>query len=180
MQSPSLSLSLSLSHLVFSAKTDKQTRWRSALALAARSQHQCAAHQSRGELRSACGAHSAAASYKPPMLVTPVRLPACAMRSAALFRSPTSGARFTYHCSAALPAGMQRGSPLCQTRAAKAPKTRRDAAREARHDSIDVLTTVWPNGVERWLKAPFRKDVGSNPTPVTFLCQASTLSAHLL
>ena len=26
--------------------------------------------------------------------------------------------------------------------------------------------TVWPSGLRRWLKAPFRKGVGSNPTAV--------------
>ena len=28
--------------------------------------------------------------------------------------------------------------------------------------------TIWPSGLRRWLKAPFRKGVGSNPTVVTF------------
>ena len=28
--------------------------------------------------------------------------------------------------------------------------------------------TLWPSGLRRWLKAPFRKGVGSNPTGVTF------------
>ena len=27
--------------------------------------------------------------------------------------------------------------------------------------------TVWPSGLRRWLQAPFRKGVGSNPTAVT-------------
>ena len=27
--------------------------------------------------------------------------------------------------------------------------------------------TVWPSGLRQWLKAPFRKGVGSNPTAVT-------------
>ena len=27
--------------------------------------------------------------------------------------------------------------------------------------------TVWPSGLRRWLKAPFRKGVGSNPTAVS-------------
>ena len=31
------------------------------------------------------------------------------------------------------------------------------------------VKTVWPSGLRRWLKAPFRKGVGSNPTAVTFL-----------
>ena len=26
--------------------------------------------------------------------------------------------------------------------------------------------TVWPSGLRRWLKAPFRKRAGSNPTAV--------------
>ena len=30
-----------------------------------------------------------------------------------------------------------------------------------------VFKTVWPSGLRRWLKAPFRKGVGSNPTAVT-------------
>ena len=28
--------------------------------------------------------------------------------------------------------------------------------------------TVWPSGVRRWLQAPIRKGVGSNPTAVIF------------
>ena len=32
--------------------------------------------------------------------------------------------------------------------------------------------TVWPSGLRRWLKAPFRKGVGSNPTAVTLCCHA--------
>ena len=32
--------------------------------------------------------------------------------------------------------------------------------------------TVWPSGLRRWLKAPFRKGVGSNPTAV--ILQAPT------
>ena len=30
------------------------------------------------------------------------------------------------------------------------------------------MKTLWPSGLRRWLKAPFRKGVGSNPTGVTF------------
>ena len=34
---------------------------------------------------------------------------------------------------------------------------------------VTLLTeTLWPSGLRRWLKAPFRKGVGSNPTAVTF------------
>ena len=29
-------------------------------------------------------------------------------------------------------------------------------------------TTVWPSGLRRWLQAPVRKGVGSNPTAVMF------------
>ena len=31
---------------------------------------------------------------------------------------------------------------------------------------INALMTVWPSGLRRWLKAPVRKGVGSNPTAV--------------
>ena len=30
--------------------------------------------------------------------------------------------------------------------------------------------TLWPSGLRRWLKAPVRKGVGSNPTGVIFIC----------
>ena len=30
----------------------------------------------------------------------------------------------------------------------------------------DTARTLWPSGLRRWLKAPFRKGVGSNPTGV--------------
>ena len=33
---------------------------------------------------------------------------------------------------------------------------------------VPLSKTVWPSGLRRWLKAPFRKGVGSNPTAVTF------------
>ena len=41
------------------------------------------------------------------------------------------------------------------------------------HDTLicslmySIGKTVWPSGLRRWLKAPFRKGVGSNPTAVT-------------
>ena len=35
--------------------------------------------------------------------------------------------------------------------------------------SCTTLTTVWPSGLRRWLKAPVRKGVGSNPTAVTLV-----------
>ena len=31
---------------------------------------------------------------------------------------------------------------------------------------MSVHKTVWPSGLRRWLQAPFRKGVGSNPTAV--------------
>ena len=31
-----------------------------------------------------------------------------------------------------------------------------------------VNKTVWPSGLRRWLQAPVRKGVGSNPTAVSF------------
>ena len=35
--------------------------------------------------------------------------------------------------------------------------------------------TVWPSGLRRWLKAPVRKGVGSNPTAVTWKSQERLL-----
>ena len=32
-----------------------------------------------------------------------------------------------------------------------------------------TLKTVWPSGLRRWLKAPVRKGVGSNPTAVNII-----------
>ena len=32
--------------------------------------------------------------------------------------------------------------------------------------TCETRTTVWPSGLRRWLKAPVRKGVGSNPTAV--------------
>ena len=33
---------------------------------------------------------------------------------------------------------------------------------------LDAITTVWPSGLRRCVKAAVRKGVGSNPTAVTF------------
>ena len=33
---------------------------------------------------------------------------------------------------------------------------------------IPTDRTIWPSGLRRWLQAPVRKGVGSNPTVVTF------------
>ena len=33
-----------------------------------------------------------------------------------------------------------------------------------KHNAVDK--TLWPSGLRRWLKAPVRKGVGSNPTGV--------------
>ena len=35
--------------------------------------------------------------------------------------------------------------------------------------------TVWPSGLRRWLQAPVRRGVGSNPTAVTLLCRDTFL-----
>ena len=32
--------------------------------------------------------------------------------------------------------------------------------------NVIYFKTVWPSGLRRWLKAPVRKGVGSNPTAV--------------
>ena len=39
--------------------------------------------------------------------------------------------------------------------------------------------TLWPSGLRRWLKAPFRKGVGSNPTGVIFATRLSSSSSQL-
>ena len=39
--------------------------------------------------------------------------------------------------------------------------------------------TVWPSGLRRWLQAPVRKGVGSNPTAVTFVCARRDFLTHL-
>ena len=36
-----------------------------------------------------------------------------------------------------------------------------------RGSGSDMASTVWPSGLRRWLQAPVRKGVGSNPTAVT-------------
>ena len=48
----------------------------------------------------------------------------------------------------------------------------------AREDTRKLHQTVWPSGLRRWLQAPVRKGVGSNPTAVTF-DWASRLTARL-
>ena len=35
------------------------------------------------------------------------------------------------------------------------------------------LKTVWPSGLRRWLQAPVRKGVGSNPTAVMLSAQCT-------
>ena len=42
---------------------------------------------------------------------------------------------------------------------------------------ILLTETLWPSGLRRWLKAPFRKGVGSNPTGVTFAACDVTICA---
>ena len=40
--------------------------------------------------------------------------------------------------------------------------------RQPRGKSLHIMaSTLWPSGLRRWLKAPVRKGVGSNPTAVT-------------
>ena len=45
------------------------------------------------------------------------------------------------------------------------PEGARAFARARASDGND-LRTVWPSGLRRWLQAPVRKGVGSNPTAV--------------
>ena len=43
------------------------------------------------------------------------------------------------------------------------------------HSPWRLLKTVWPSGLRRWLKAPVRKGVGSNPTAVIFCMHRSCM-----
>ena len=40
---------------------------------------------------------------------------------------------------------------------------------------VKAIKTVWPSGLRRWLKAPVRKGVGSNPTAVILESGASAV-----
>ena len=114
------------------------------------------------------GARSVAASYKPPMLVTRVRLPACAfevkipsfvvslnvLKSACIRSRETNRERLgEAHDVLAMMGMVPRKEGLCAGLSCSASRT------------------VWPSGLRRWLKAPFRKGVGSNPTAVTIRCR---------
>ena len=39
--------------------------------------------------------------------------------------------------------------------------------------------TVWPSGLRRWLQAPVREGVGSNPTAVTFSFTEVNMAARM-
>ena len=68
----------------------------------------------------------------------------------------------------AIPFAGQRGSLVAST-----------AARHARSGQMAIHTlTVWPSGLRRWLQAPVRKGVGSNPTAV--ICCLSGYSSSLV
>ena len=43
----------------------------------------------------------------------------------------------------------------------------------------EASKTVWPSGLRRWLQAPVRKGVGSNPTAVTCLCKLSPVGTSM-
>ena len=45
--------------------------------------------------------------------------------------------------------------------------------------SRSVALTVWPSGLRRWLQAPVRKGVGSNPTAVIFILLACRCECKL-
>ena len=47
----------------------------------------------------------------------------------------------------------------------------RMCAMGVRIETARLIKTVWPSGLRRWLKAPVRKGVGSNPTAVTYPAQ---------
>ena len=96
--------------------------------------------------------HSVVASYKPSMLVTGARFPVCAFFAR----------RF--------------GSRRSACRAVQ--QSKQENAKE-NGELYLLLKTVWPSGLRRWLKAPVRKGVGSNPTAVISKRQQSTISKKL-
>ena len=49
---------------------------------------------------------------------------------------------------------------LCPNSKMKAPLRQNNV----RFQLANIFRTVWPSGLRRWLKAPVRKGVGSNPT----------------
>ena len=72
-----------------------------------------------------------------------------------------------------------RHGPIGRTMATAGAGSRRGAtAYQGREQVFDVhlragvaahsAATLWPSGLRRWLKVPFRKGVGSNPTGVIF------------
>ena len=62
--------------------------------------------------------------------------------------------------------------------ASPSPDTRRPNAHRLHICDNACLKTVWPSGLRRWLQAPVRKGVGSNPTGVT--CLRARLCSVLL
>ena len=50
------------------------------------------------------------------------------------------------------------------------------------YTNMAMHLTVWPSGLRRWLQAPVRKGVGSNPTAVTCILKVATarVSARMM
>ena len=97
-------------------------------------------------------------------------------------REPLFWRQWRYDTWRVLPRGWHH--PTCAVLTAHLPRLVRDVAsrvdiRRAISDAasvivffshcstdFNVLKTVWPSGLRRWLKAPVRKGVGSNPAAV--------------
>ena len=53
----------------------------------------------------------------------------------------------------------------------KVSRKQLDSKRRKNCCLASIFKTVWPSGLRRWLQAPVRKGVGSNPTAVTLYVQ---------
>ena len=131
------------------------------------------------------------AAYKLPILVTQCRFQACAsLRSLAWTNNTLRSVQMSGH-----PESNQGPSDVCSVLQSDAPPTELWPAMESGAHSVNAFSqlcysnrrgpesqmyrmhqrrfskqpTVWPSGLRRWLKAPVRKGVGSNPTAVTSL-----------
>ena len=57
--------------------------------------------------------------------------------------------------------------PVHRESVRKVSRKQLDSKRRKNCCLASIFKTVWPSGLRRWLQAPVRKGVGSNPTAVT-------------
>ena len=65
--------------------------------------------------------------------------------------------------------GSSDAQAACFARAICLSRAKLHSALPAVFSLAQAFRTVWPSGLRRWLQAPVRKGVGSNPTAVTCL-----------